>query len=57
MAGPFRVWLNLSRARTATLFHDTEDMMRKMIFMAVAGFIWKKFMAKRTYNGTVPGRF
>jgi hypothetical protein len=49
--------LNLSRARTAPLFHDTEDMMRKMIFMAVAGFIWKKFMAKRTYNGTVPGRF
>jgi len=31
--------------------------MRKMILMAVAGFLWKKFMAKKTYNGTVPGRF
>jgi len=31
--------------------------MRKMIMMAIAGYLWKKFQAKRTYNGTTPGRF
>jgi hypothetical protein len=32
--------------------------MRKIIFMAVAGFLWKKFQAKRTDNGTTtPGRY
>jgi hypothetical protein len=32
--------------------------MRKMILMAIAGFLWKKFQArgKQTYNGTQPVR-
>lgn len=33
--------------------------MRKMIMMAIAGFIWKKIqakMSKQTYNGTTSGR-
>lgn len=44
-------------ARTAADLTYSEDTMRKMILMAVAGFVWKKCMAKRAYNGTVPGRF
>jgi hypothetical protein len=33
--------------------------MRKMIMMAIAGFIWKKIqakMTKQTYNATTSGR-
>jgi hypothetical protein len=33
--------------------------MRKMIMMAIAGFIWKKIqarMSKQTYNGTTSSR-
>jgi|KBSMisStaDraftv2_1062788.scaffolds.fasta_scaffold4469344_1 hypothetical protein len=29
--------------------------MRKMIFMAIAGFLWRKFMARGAANATVPG--
>ena len=34
--------------------------MRKMIMMAIAGFIWKKIQArvsKQTYNGTTTRRY
>ncbi len=34
--------------------------MRKMIMMAIAGFIWKKIqskMFKQTYNGTTTRRY
>jgi hypothetical protein len=36
-----------------------EVYMRKMIMMAIAGFIWKKIQAKmnkQTYNGTTSSR-
>jgi len=28
--------------------------MRKLIMVAIAGFLWKKYQAKRTDNATVP---
>jgi hypothetical protein len=31
--------------------------MRKMIMMAIAGYLWKKFQAKRTYSTRNLGRF
>lgn len=31
--------------------------MRKMIMVAIAGYLWKKFQARRTYNGMKPGRY
>jgi hypothetical protein len=54
LAGAMHGRLRVSSVR---LVNDMEVCMRKMILMAVAGFVWKKFMAKRSYNGTVPGRF
>ena len=57
MPGAIRGKVDTVAARTAAELTYSEDTMRKMILMAVAGFVWKKFMAKRTYNGTVPGRF
>jgi hypothetical protein len=57
MPGAIHGKVDAVAARTAAGLTHSEDTMRKMIFMAIAGFVWKKFMAKRTYNGTVPGRF
>lgn len=57
MPGAIRGKVDAVAARTAAELTYSEDTMRKMILMAVAGFVWKKFMAKRAYNGTVPGRF
>jgi hypothetical protein len=31
--------------------------MRKMIMMAIAGYLWKKFAARKTYGTGNPGRF
>jgi hypothetical protein len=31
--------------------------MRKMIMMAIAGYLWKKFAAKKTYSTRNLGRF
>jgi len=31
--------------------------MRKMILMALAGFLWKKFQGKRTYSTRNLGRY
>jgi TctA family transporter len=37
--------------------HRMEADMRKMIMMAIAGYLWKKFQAKRTYSTRNLGRF
>ena len=59
MTAMYRAFLQQARGTASIMSHrlKTEVPMRKMIFMAVASFIWKKYMARKAGKRAAYGRY